>query len=558
MAAPKMVQLQAAGLHLCKSALRCLGNQSCSSRATFSQLTCLRRAAALSATEAGATPNIESFLSSNVIDTARIAFRNLGRYHGQESSWKRVTEHLLGSDCERQLKTLNIEDIKSLVKLLAEDAMVMQASFWERMTALVAPVLEKSSLEDLMTLGTSYSKVQYWSQDVFGNLSSKVRKESAVHVMEPDELVKLLELFSVVGRSADSPELRTFSTQLFNEMPDRMLIDEAEIHQFSVESCITLVESMGRFRAVKAPVLQEVGRHRIHPTLMSLPATQISRLCRAYGNLGWRHDTIFRNVLQEILELNAQLQQARASGLEVEELPKQKYSASDLADVAAALVDLKMYRGNTTWFKWETNYQALLDVLTSRLDAELPTMRAAPLANASYVLGGARRGSEVLYKALYNRMMEILEAGIDEGEPPQHKLAQFLWGIAMMGPTKKKQLDTQWLMQWVCQNFNTLYLSDLILVNRHLVAMWCCDQEYLKVFIPLFCNNLDALTKTDIMELTNTYNLVRIPDAELGWEDEDTGKQYSGRHFYWSLGRRFQQIRIDAQAGRQVDLRRIG
>merc|ERR1712217_550604 len=101
--------------------------------------------------------------------------------------------------------------------------------------------------------------------------------------------------------------------------------------------------------------------------------------------------------------------------------------------------------------------------------------------------------------------------------PPQDELPRFLQGLAMMGPTRKKDLDAQWLMQWLCDNLYTLVLSDFILVNRHLVAIGCYDREYLQTLVPFYCDEKQAtqLSKTDIMELTNTYNGARIREDDI-------------------------------------------
>merc|ERR1711870_5279 len=73
-------------------------------------------------------------------------------------------------------------------------------------------------------------------------------------------------------------------------------------------------------------------------------------------------------------------------------------------------------------------------------------------------------------------------------QPPQDSLERFLHGLAMMGPTRQKELDTQWLMQWLCKNVYTFELSEFILVNRHLVAIRCFDREYLQMLVPFFCD----------------------------------------------------------------------
>merc|ERR1719291_906635 len=121
-------------------------------------------------------------------------------------------------------------------------------------------------------------------------------------------------------------------------------------------------------------------------------------------------------------------------------------------------------------------------------------------------------------------MLEILEQQVDDrqdDEPPQYELATFLHGIAMMGPSKRKadilEQQPERLMQWLCTHIHTFVLSDFILVNRHLVALGVCEKEYLQMLANDFYCAPDEgqpdkfiynrLRKSDIMELTQTYNM---------------------------------------------------
>eukprot|EP00928_Gymnodinium_smaydae_P061547 TRINITY_DN45597_c0_g1_i1.p1 TRINITY_DN45597_c0_g1~~TRINITY_DN45597_c0_g1_i1.p1 ORF type:complete len:240 (+),score=60.59 TRINITY_DN45597_c0_g1_i1:244-963(+) len=239
-----------------------------------------------------------------------------------------------------------------------------------------------------------------------------------------------------------------------------------------------------------------------------------------------------------------------------------------------------MHRGNTTWCRWEDKYRELIDILVRRTENGVEEMGPRPLAAAAFVLGRSRRGTEELCAAMYTRFTSLLESSMEAGgdvvtsadaaaaskrpawttalelgdDPPQYQLAAFLHGLAMMGPGKKKNLDTFWLQQWLCTHLHTLPLSDLISVNRHLVMMGCCEQEYLTMLVEQFyvvpnqrtgeCP-LDNLTKTDVMELTNTYNGAKIREEHVG------------RHFFWALGRRFQALRT-AGKPRRPAYRRLG
>lgn len=80
------------------------------------------------------------------------------------------------------------------------------------------------------------------------------------------------------------------------------------------------------------------------------------------------------------------------------------------------------------------------------------------------------------------------------------------------------------------------------------------EQEYLKMLVDEFYTvanertgqtPIDTLTKTDIMELSNTCNGAKLHEEQLG------------RHFFWALGRRFQKLHVAGKNRRPV-YKRIG
>lgn len=372
----------------------------------------------------------------------------------------------------------------------------------------------------------------------------------SIHWMEPPDLVKLMAIFGRAG--AASKGLSRITAQLFNEMEER--ISEG-VEDFKVEDCISLIDSMARFRAVKLPVLQQLGREVLHSQLPVLTGQQVCAVCHAYGELGWRHDTVFKTISTEILDEHEQIQSARVYGFE--HTKPVKYSGSDIAFVTFAMLRLKMHRGNTSWYKWGEMYQELLDVLTLKLEEQLASMDASALAAASFVLGRARRGTDTLYKAMYDRMMQILSEGevrqeqLESEGQPQNELERFLYGLSMMGPSRAKDLDTQPLMQWLCKHVYTFVLSDFILVNRHLVAMQCCDRDYLIMLVPFYCSEERSkqLTKDDIQELTNTYNGAKVREVDI--------PDGLGTHFFWMLGRQYQRLHLE-KTGSRRSFKRVG
>ena len=233
-----------------------------------------------------------------------------------------------------------------------------------------------------------------------------------------------------------------------------------------------------------------------------------------------------------------------------------------MALILDAMLVLRLYRGNNPWFRWGQNFQELTDIFMRRLETsnDLESMAARPLAAGAYALGRAKKGSELLCQKMMARMMVILEK--DDADPnetfhkqafpdaPQDHLERFVFGIAMMGPSKRKEfLDTEWLREWMCNNYFKLSLQNIVRINRYLVQIRSFDKAYLEVFVEFFCENMDQLTKSDVQDLTHTYNHARL------------GEEAIGRHFFWALGRQFQRAhvkRVVAKQGRRRPLERLG
>eukprot|EP00927_Polykrikos_kofoidii_P067233 TRINITY_DN62747_c0_g1_i1.p1 TRINITY_DN62747_c0_g1~~TRINITY_DN62747_c0_g1_i1.p1 ORF type:complete len:617 (+),score=100.38 TRINITY_DN62747_c0_g1_i1:40-1851(+) len=500
-------------------------------------------------------------------DAATDAFRKLGRYKGNEVAWDTWSENLFSSFAE-----LDIQDFKNVSKILAVDVGLTKASVWERLAVKAGDAISGASLKDLVPVCKSHVRIRAYTKDVFMATLNRVGRESAIFANEPAELTELLEIFSVAGQTA---ELSRRSRQLFaSVVVDRVVEDFEEENTFDVKQCHTIVQAIARLRASELrSSVQEIGRQRIHPALETMSAPDVIALCRAYGDLGHRHDTVFKKITTEILSECEQSQRDLAIGAPPREI---LYGAGEIATVMLALLRNKMHRGNTEWCRWEDNYQELLDVLVRKMEDEVGGMSARTLAAAAFVLGRARMGNKELVAAMYSRMMTILEGAEDVSpvaasafvgedterqtlvpdDPPQYELEQFLHGIAMMGPQKRKELDTFWLQQWLCTNVHTLLLSDFVSINWHLVFMGCAEPEYLTMLVEQFYvavneisgeSPIDRLTMTDIIALTHTYNKARLGEEQLG------------RHFFWALGCRYQDLHVGRIGTRaRAAYRRLG
>lgn len=523
-------------------------------------------------------------LPKESVDLSGLARKTLdesGTFATNERAWQPVLDEIMRKLMDgRQMKWLaqDLDVTLDLVQVLAEKARVTNSEFWNEFTRALMTEFEnmgpESRISDKMMIAflpkllNSYAMIGAWEPKLFEFTALKLSIE--VHVISTDELVKLADIFSRAG--AGSQEISRTATSFFNEVEERILNDfgeqaidfktECAIDKagYNDKNCLKLLISMARFGVYKRAVLQTIGRHVLHPMIEKLFGERAAEICYCYGEIGYRHDTVFKKVVEELINENVLLQNARVLG---KELPQLKFTIEDSALVALAMLRLKMHRGDTTFCPWGKRYTEVLINLEKRLETEIPNMNARSLSAASFVLGRARQGSVDLYQAMFKRMMELLEnwqdvppAGINsqdglakrEHEPPQDYLEQFLHGLVMMGPNRqKKDLDAEWFMQWLCENGFKFVLADLLKINRHLVMMRIHDKDYLKAWIPYLEDLMDKLTKEDVQEITHTYNGARLYEDEIG------------RHFFWLLGRQYQE-RTKEQYGprKRPQLTRIG
>ncbi|CAJ1437765.1 unnamed protein product [Effrenium voratum] len=540
---------------------------------------CLRHFA-----EAASLTHFETLLQSEsgAQKAAKWALENRKLYKDNKVAWQPLLSRLSGADASGKefghlQKIADVQELIEFVTTLAEEAHVTQSSFWEKVTQGTRLVYTtETSLEANLELARLYSSIGAWHQEVFqavfetveviederGARREKRLRYSDIYSMEVRQLVLLLAIFGRAGAAAR--ELSFLATRAFNEARLRFQEEDPQTEwlNFRTDDMLSIIDSMARFSTKNnEPVLRKFGRERLHPELLQLGPAKVASLCSAYASLRWKHDTVFKEVLSAMSEEQEQVQRDRVLGVSTQETIK--YGCTEMALVADAMLVLRMYRGNNDWFRWGENFQQLMDVLARRLETgeELQTMAARPLACAAYALGRAKKGSETLCQAMLARMMTLLEK--DQADPdgtlaadefregPQDSLERFMFGLAMMGPSKRKEfLNTEWLREWICNNYYKLSLQDIVKINRYLVQIRSFDQAYLEVFVDFFIDNMEQLGKSDVQDLTHTYNHARL------------GEEALGRHFFWALGRQFQRQhvkRVSQKRGRaRPALERIG
>jgi len=481
---------------------------------------------------------------------------------GEHNGWNHILQVLVKRGTRD--KVTSVSEFVDIVRFVAETVDLELDTFWNSLTRCycwdqdsiergylrarqVSKMLMGANIDQLMDLTRLYSENRLWTdacEIVYLHTYRAVMTKSLIHHMDVKSLCILIDGFSRAG-SFNQAVYGQFC-RFIDETQDRVLED---IHDFDTDDLVSIVESMARIRVNRPALLQHMGGAKLHKDFLKLPIKQIVAVCHSYGELGWRHDTVFKEVVLDVIQENVRVQEEQALGST--DTAQSKYAIGDIAMVAQALLLLKMHRGNTTWCKWYDNYEYILDILTRQLENEVQNLSAKPLAAAAFVLGRARRGTLEMCKAMLTRMMNILKEKKNlrrSDDPPQYELARLMHGIAMMHPARKEDLETYPLMYWMMENYSEMPFSDVLSINRHLVQMGCYDHGYLKEFEPVLCDEVPNFKKDDIINITNTYN-------GAGWRDDDFER---GRHLFWALGRRMQSLRIDEQAGRRPRYQRHG
>jgi len=127
-------------------------------------------------------------------------------------------------------------------------------------------------------------------------------------------------------------------------------------------------------------------------------------------------------------------------------------------------------------------------------------------------------------------------------------LERSLDGIVHMGEKKKKNVDVLWVTKWMCANVYYLTVRDVAMINRWLADLGYSEHSYYEIFIPYFLERIDDLTRSDITAIEATYNKVKMDDEKMG------------RHFFYTLGKKFQKEYIDRVGSKKkhTGIERIG
>jgi hypothetical protein len=101
------------------------------------------------------------------------------------------------------------------------------------------------------------------------------------------------------------------------------------------------------------------------------------------------------------------------------------------------------------------------------------------------------------------------------------------------------------MAEWLCGNVYVLPVHDIAVINRSLAKLGFRDHNYHKIWIPYYLERIRELGKDDVSLISDKYNSIGLSDTLIG-----------GRHFFYKLGKRHQELSVEANGEKEVLLNR--
>ena len=101
------------------------------------------------------------------------------------------------------------------------------------------------------------------------------------------------------------------------------------------------------------------------------------------------------------------------------------------------------------------------------------------------------------------------------------------------------------MAEWLCGNVYILPVHDIAVINRAIAKLGFRDHNYHKIWIPYYLERIQQLTKEDVSTISDNFNDIGMSDTQMG-----------GRHFFYKLGKRFQELSVDSNGEKDMTERR--
>ncbi len=240
---------------------------------------------------------------------------------------------------------------------------------------------------------------------------------------------------------------------------------------------------------------------------------------------GFRLDTLFKKLTNEILQTTSQ----------------SSMKPQLIARVLVSMDRLKMGSGSTSWWDRERDYKLLADRMQQCLTPlDISGMSAEELCECTQV--SSVNWTSELSGAAFTRIKNVLGEGISEDNQSQQYLAGIVSNLVRRNTKSVIHDDQLWLAEWLCANVYVMTVKDVAILNRCLVNFGFRSHEYHKIWIPYYLERLSELSKNDISNISESFNSLGMSDTLLG-----------GRHFFYKLGKRFQELTVTENGDKEVN-----
>ena len=388
-------------------------------------------------------------------------------------------------------------------------------SFWDKVAPKITGHLSErfgASVAEMTSLMSHFARIDLHHAELASRLVNHLSTREEIQLSPIEELVLVLESFAKATESL-RPQ------KLLNEIALRVV---EEIGNFSVEELLAILHAYSHLQVVHPLMLRTIAKqlHFTDDAFLALSETEIAAIAETYGRLRFRHDTFMKTAVS-----------SRALG------HTDDWDFRGLSILQWSMQKLKMTSEDTRWWAKRKDFAALLAAIKQKEAAE-PAISIASLlsvrdcAYGASALAAARVADVAVFARLLRRVRLLLEADIRQGR----QLGFFLTELAGMPvpESAKKRVQLEWMCSWLCEHVMTLEVRTVAQCCRALAQLGVNDHNFFKVFVPYFTERSRELAKSDIRNVKDTFNQLKLYDRKIG------------RDLFFALGRRFQDLQREA------------
>jgi hypothetical protein len=441
---------------------------------------------------------------------AEAAAVELGMY-GVESDnkqrWKKFSDFVVEEKNVFTDKPMG--EISSFLNTLANHN-VSIGSFWssifeDKLNGKIKT--DKVLIGDLVELISACNKVDYRPDVAIEKLLSILMENETVWVLSPIELV---ETVKVVSNSYVQNRL------FFMEIANRIVLESED---FSDDQLVTLLIAFAKVNMVHSEMCKVV----------------LKRFCRESARLGWDDKILVAHALSKLrFRSDTFFRQICTNGIGL-------LGLGGLASLGVSMRLLKMDSGSTEWWDKESDFKRIVELVKEKSanSAEIEKLNAKELGNVCQLVSGGMKNTDVVMK----RSQHLF---VNEPLSRSHRyLAPIMDGLARSKDSHVQVDHLRWVAEWLCGNVYILPTQDIVAINRAIGKLGFKDHNYHKIWVPYYLERLESMSKEDITSVSDTYNAIGMSDTLLG-----------GRHFFYKLGKRFQELTVSQTGDKQLNIDR--